>query len=169
MITLDQALHTYSPQCTYETIAVTDLDKDNIGGFWFHSFVSGPNGVPAPDLNTLLVIADSLQKEGAGIDFATGITSFMKISQLAAFTKIIEVADQRTAITLYGQNAVSAMVFYLFSPSVSTGTLAKAAWDRFALYAKRYRSLTGITADDLDEFNKLVAEENLPDWLRLEF
>ena len=165
-ITLDMILEAYSPGAYFEPVHAND-DGPSFNGVWFTNYVAGPNGFPAPSIETVNGVAEQLVSTGGALDFDAGMNGFVGIMTTAAFAKIMEAADKNAAILLYGVIAIASMVLYLFAPSAVTGGLARAGWSRFALYAKRFRSITGITNDDIIEFNQAVETFGLPDWLKL--
>jgi hypothetical protein len=162
---LDQALNIYSPGCQYETVNA----EAGVDGFWFKDWVPGPNGAPSPSVEAVEALIKEIVDQGGAIDVNSGISAFLAIMGTAAFAKIMDAADRRAAILLYGVVAMAAMLLYLYAPSPTTGAVAIAGWNRFAIYAKRYRDLTGLVEDDILEFNAQVDALSLPQWLKLNF
>lgn len=164
---LDLVLEAHSPGCYFEPVNAEDNSVNSYQGLWFVNYAPGPDGKPEPDIQIVNVISEALQASGAGITSDEAVAGLLGLLSTTAFTKVMDAADRRAAILLYGVVSMFGLGLYMYAPGAATAVLARAGWLRFMLYAKRYNNLIEMTPEDVVEFNTRVTEAGLPTWLRI--
>lgn len=162
---IDAVMEAYSPGCHFEPIVA--VGENDFNGFWYTNYRSGEDQRPAPPLVALQQIATIMVEQGSALSTEDALNAFLAIMSTTAFSKIVAVAEHRAAIPLYGMLAIAAIKLHLEARTTNTGRVAIASWQRFVLFAKRYRDLTEITVEDITEFNTTVTTLGLPIWLQL--
>lgn len=163
MLTLDDVLNYYANGCSY--MIVEDEDHPDFQGYWFRDFAHAE--LPEPSAEVVYGIRDALVSEGKGTSISDGIIAALAITQTAAFTKIIDSAEEKPAIMVYGILSFVGVGMALAIQSEATLALAKVSWNRFVGYASRYRDVTHVTDADTLAFNTLAEHLAFPMWFRL--
>ena len=160
--TIEDILRNIDPNATYSLKNDPEWIKFNSIGIdeW-------NSQTPKPSYQDCLDRGESMVDDGVYDDFEISMSKFLGLTTTKVFGKILDSADNKPSILLYGIVALVAVLVVLYKPNITTVTMAKNAWNRFIITAKQQRVLTKITDEDIVEFNATIDYLSLPKWLKL--
>ena len=162
MINIEDVLENIDLNCEYTLKQDDSWIEFNCIGIdeWISS-------TPKPSYQQCIDIKLDLERSGIYGDFQTSISKFVRIASTAIFTKILDSADDKPEILLYAIVALISLLLSLYKPSRLTLMLAVKAWGRMKKCAIVNRGVTNIEDSDIDEFNKVISVDMLPEWLKI--